>query len=82
MIENHKLDFINDYKSILQELVQTDRKSLKYQVIKEEGPAHSKTFTVEVMIDNICYGIGTARSKKEAEQEAAKDALKKAQNGE
>ena len=34
------------------------------------------------MIDNICYGIGTARSKKEAEQEAAKDALKKAQNGE
>ena len=82
MIENHKLDFINDYKSILQELVQTDRKSLKYQVIKEEGPAHSKTFTVEVMIDNICYGIGTARSKKESEQEAAKDALKKAQNGE
>ena len=82
MIENHKLDFINDYKSILQELVQTDRKSLKYQVIKEEGPAHSKTFTVEVMIDNICYGIGTASSKKEAEQEAAKDALKKAQNGE
>lgn len=81
MIESHKLDFINDYKSILQELVQTDRKSLNYKTIKEEGPAHNKTFTVEVKIDNICYGIGVAKSKKEAEQEAAKDALKKAQKG-
>lgn len=81
MIENHKLDFINDYKSILQELVQTDKRSLEYVVIKEEGPAHNKTFTVEVKIDNIRYGIGNAHSKKEAEQEAAKDALKKAQDG-
>lgn len=81
MIETHKLDFINDYKSVLQELVQTDKRSLEYIVIHEEGPAHNKTFTVEVKIDSIKYGVGTAHSKKEAEQEAAKDALKKAQNG-
>lgn len=81
MIETHKLDFINDYKSVLQELVQTDKRSLEYSVIHEEGPAHNKIFTVEVRIDSIRYGVGSAHSKKEAEQEAAKDALKKAQNG-
>lgn len=81
MIENHQLDFINDYKSILQELVQTDKRSLEYHVIKEDGPPHNKIFTIEVKIDNICYGIGSAHSKKEAEQNAAKDALKKAQDG-
>lgn len=81
MIETHKLDFINDYKSVLQELVQTDKRSLEYSVINEEGPAHNKIFTVEVRIDSIRYGVGSAHSKKEAEQEAAKDALKKAQNG-
>lgn len=81
MIETHKLDFINDYKSVLQELVQTDKRSLEYVIINEEGPAHNKLFTVEVKIDSIKYGVGSAHSKKEAEQEAAKDALKKAQNG-
>lgn len=79
MIENHQLDFINDYKSLLQELVQTDKKSLEYHILKEEGPAHNKTFTVEVTIDSIRYGVGTAHSKKGAEQRAAKDALQKAQ---
>lgn len=81
IIENKEIHFVEDYKSVLQELVQTDRKSLLYQVIHEEGPAHNKTFTVEVLIDHIRYGVGTAHSKKEAEQEAARDALKKAQNG-
>ena len=81
IIENKEIDFIEDYKSVLQELVQTDKRSLQYVVIQEEGPAHNKTFTVEVRIDDIRYGVGTAHSKKEAEQEAARDALKKAQNG-
>lgn len=81
LIERKEVDFFSDYKSILQELVQTDRRSLGYEIINEEGPAHDKVFTVEVKIDNIVYGRGTAHSKKEAEQEAAKDALKKAQNG-
>ena len=82
MIERKEIDFFSDYKSVLQELVQTDKRSLSYVVVDEVGPSHYKTFTVNVIIDNIVYGTGTAHSKKEAEQEAAKDALKKAQNAE
>lgn len=81
IIENHEVDFFDDYKSALQEFVQTDKKSLEYKLIKEVGPSHNKKFTVDVIIDNIVYGSGTAKSKKAAEQEAAKDALKKAQKG-
>jgi ribonuclease-3 len=81
LIENHSIDFIEDYKSVLQELVQTDRKSLEYEVVSETGPAHDKTFEIVVKIDDIIYGSGVAHSKKEAEQLAAKSALKKAQNG-
>ena len=76
-IENPNITFFSDYKSSLQEYVQTVQKSLTYNLIKEEGPAHDKTFTVEVVIDNIIYGIGSGGSKKEAEQEAAKNALNK-----
>lgn len=81
IIEDETVDFFDDYKSILQEKVQTDKRSLQYIVIDEEGPAHNKVFTVEVKIDDIVYGKGTAHSKKEAEQEAAKDALEKSVNG-
>lgn len=81
MIENHEVNFDNDYKSILQELIQTDKRSLEYIVVDETGPAHNKTFKVMVKVDDIVYGTGIAHSKKEAEQQAAKDALKKAQNG-
>jgi len=80
-IENHEIDFFDDYKSALQEYVQTDKRSLEYKLINESGPAHNKEFTVEVVIDDITYGVGTAHSKKAAEQEAAKDALAKAQKG-
>ena len=81
LIEDKTIEFFDDYKSVLQELVQTDKKSLEYVIVDEQGPAHDKTFTVEVKIDSIVYGRGTAHSKKEAEQIAAHDALKKAQNG-
>lgn len=77
MIEAEPLDLISDYKSSLQELVQTDKRSLEYVIVHEEGPAHKKIFTVEVKIDEIVYGQGRATSKKEAEQLAAKDALNK-----
>lgn len=80
LVESGEINFFNDYKSILQEYVQTDKRSLEYVVVKEEGPAHNKTFEVAVKIDDIIYGRGSAHSKKEAEQEAAKDVLKKAQN--
>lgn len=77
LIENNEIDFIGDYKSTLQELVQTDKRSLEYVVVNEEGPSHNKLFTVVVKIDDIIYGKGIAHSKKEAEQEAARDALQK-----
>lgn len=80
LIENNKIDF-TDYKSSLQEFVQTDKRTLEYVVINETGPAHNKEFTVVAQIDNIIYGKGIAHSKKLAEQMAAKDALNKAQNG-
>lgn len=80
-ILNHEVDFFDDYKSVLQEYVQTDKRSLEYKVVDEQGPAHNREFTVEVMIDGIVYGKGTSHSKKSAEQEAAKDALAKAQKG-
>lgn len=76
-IENPKVVFFNDYKSALQEFVQTEQRSLVYNVISESGPAHNKSFTTEVRIDDIVYGVGTAGSKKESEQEAAHDALNK-----
>lgn len=79
-IEKQEFAFFSDYKSQLQELVQTDQRSLSYHIIKEEGPAHNKTFTATVEIDEIVYGTGTAHSKKEAEQEAAKNALEKSVN--
>lgn len=75
-IEN-EVDFLHDYKSKLQELVQTERKSVEYEVIKEEGPAHNKKFTSIVKVEGIKMGKGIGSSKKESEQEAAKDALSK-----
>lgn len=77
IIESDELNFFQDYKSKLQEYVQTGKKSLEYIVVSEVGPSHDKTFEVEVRIDNIVYGRGRAKSKKEAEQEAAKNALEK-----
>ena len=71
------VDFLHDYKSTLQEFVQTVKKSIIYEVIDEKGPAHNKTFTSIVKIDGIVMGKGTAGSKKASEQEAARDALSK-----
>lgn len=76
-IENPNITFFSDYKSALQEYVQTEKRNIVYEMIKEEGPAHDKTFTLEVKVDGIVYGIGHGSSKKEAEQEAAKEALEK-----
>lgn len=76
-IKNPDITFFEDYKSALQEAVQTDQKSLYYELVAEEGPPHDKTFTMEVKIDGIIYGRGKGSSKKEAEQVAAKSALEK-----
>ncbi len=76
-IKNNKLDFYDDYKSELQELVQTDKRSLEYIIVDESGPAHNKTFKAIVKIDDVIYGEGMAHTKKEAEQMAAKSAIEK-----
>ena len=74
-IENPDVMLFSDYKSVLQEAVQTDKKSLEYIVLEESGPAHNKKFKVEVRVDDIVMGQGYGKSKKAAEQEAAKEAL-------
>ena len=74
---NKNIDFNVDYKTRLQELVQTGKKSLHYEVVKEYEVNHKKVFEVVVKIDNIVYGRGKGSSKKEAEQIASLDSYKK-----
>jgi ribonuclease III len=71
------VDFLHDYKSTLQELVQTDKKSVVYEIISEEGPAHNRRFECVVKVDGHILGRGIGSSKKASEQEAAKAALAK-----
>ena len=78
-IENEEDLFLHDYKTKLQEIVQTNQKSVLYEIVGEEGPANNKTFTIVVKIDDAVLGKGSANSKKEAEQEAARDAFSKLQ---
>lgn len=67
--------YIKDYKSTLQELVQTDRRNIAYHLESQSGPSHDRIFTVSVRMDEITLGVGVGRTKKEAEQNAAKEAL-------
>lgn len=76
-IENPNKLFFSDYKSKLQEVVQDIQKSLEYNLVSESGPAHDRKFEMSVVIDDIVYGVGVGHSKKEAEQEAAREALTK-----
>lgn len=65
-----------DYKTALQEIVQKNRQeTLTYQLTGESGPDHDKRFTVQVLLNRNIFAEGTGRSKKEAEQMAAKAAL-------
>lgn len=65
-----------DYKTRLQEEVQKGKdKLIEYKLINEEGPAHDRTFYVAVYVNNKKIGEGNGKSKKEAEQKAAKEAL-------
>lgn len=66
-----------DYKTALQEIVQRENgKTLSYRMIAESGPDHAKVFTMEVQLNGETIGSGQGRSKKEAEQAAAKTAVK------
>lgn len=75
-IENYDDQSQTDYKTQLQELIQQNpNEHIEYEVVDELGPDHDKHFKVEVRIDNNVVGRGGGRSKKEAEQQAAREAL-------
>ncbi|MGQ0506598.1 MAG: ribonuclease III [Myxococcaceae bacterium] len=72
-----------DYKTRLQELIQTKHKiSPRYKVVAESGPDHAKVFEVELTIASEPHARATGRNKKEAEQSAAKVALERLQSEE
>ncbi|WP_082234200.1 ribonuclease III [Halobacillus massiliensis] len=65
-----------DFKSQLQEYIQRDRNSrIEYQIVEERGPAHSREFIAHVLVQEETAGVGIGRTKKEAEQKAAQQAL-------
>ena len=75
-IKNSKKKKINDYKTTLQEIIQKNPgEKLEYVLVKESGPDHNKHFIVEVHLNSNVIGKGGGRSKKEAEQQAAREAL-------
>lgn len=77
-VKNFNVDSLTDYKSKLQEEIQSEhRESVSYELVSEEGPAHDRTYTIKVVFDGIEMGIGTGKTKQQAEQMAAKEALQK-----
>lgn len=73
----HKDDEVfKDYKTALQEIIQRNpEESVAYFLTDESGPDHDKLFTVEVHLNSNVIGCGQGKSKKQAEQMAAKQAL-------
>ena len=77
-VEAGDFERVTDYKTKLQELLQINGDvEIAYQVVSETGPAHAKNFEVAVLINGRKSGQGQGRSKKLAEQEAAKNAFEK-----
>ena len=69
-------EMVHDYKSLLQEYTQENYKTLpRYCSIKENGPAHDKTFTVVLTLNGEVLGQAEGKSKKEAEQKVAREAF-------
>lgn len=74
-VENHDVSF-KDYKTILQEIIQQNpSENVNYVLVGESGPDHDKVFEVEVHLNSNVIGKGKGKSKKSAEQAAAKEAL-------
>ena len=67
---------LSDYKTALQEIIQQNREErIEYVLVDEHGPDHAKVFTAEVLLNTNVIGRGTGSSKKQAEQNAAHEAL-------
>lgn len=73
--DRYKL-FNIDFKTKLQEKVQKSGKKLEYKLVREEGPDNNKTFYTELFLDEVLVGKGKGKTKKESQQEAAKEAFK------
>ncbi|MBO6229189.1 MAG: ribonuclease III [Ruminiclostridium sp.] len=74
-LKNDKL-IIGDYKTSLQEVVQQNpEEHIEYEICGETGAAHCRVFTAHVLLNGQVIGTGSGKSKKEAEQAAAKEAL-------
>lgn len=72
-----------DYKTRLQEVIQVHKNNrIKYEIVREEGPDHAKLFFTEVKLNDELIGVGSGRSKKESEQEAAREGLKRLEHAE
>ena len=77
-IKAYDVDDLTDYKSKLQEEIQAEhRDAVQYVTIETSGPAHDRTFKVQVLFNGIVLGVGEGKSKKKAEEMAAKSALSK-----
>ena len=77
-IKKVDMNDVIDSKTRLQEEIQAEfRDEVKYRVVDETGPAHDRLFTVEVTFNGLVLGKGSGKSKKAAEEAAAKDALSK-----
>lgn len=77
-IKNIQIEDLTDAKTRLQEELQAEsRQTVTYRLTNEKGPAHDRTFTVEVLFKDVVLASGTGKSKQEAEEAAAKNALKK-----
>ena len=76
LIEVEHGEAIKDYKTMLQEVIQRNQgQHIVYELLSATGPDHAKVFNVVVRINGIARGVGKGRSKKMAEQHAAKAAL-------
>ena len=81
-VETGQFSQVIDYKTRLQELLQVHGDvEIQYQVVSESGPAHAKEFEVEVFVNGQTMGHGHGRSKKLAEQEAARNAVETRNDG-
>jgi ribonuclease III len=65
-----------DHKTELQERIARTGKTIVYQVLEVEGPPHERMFTAAALLEGAEVGVGRGRSKKDAEQEAAREALR------
>ncbi|MBQ5312198.1 MAG: ribonuclease III, partial [Oscillospiraceae bacterium] len=76
-LDRDSVKSLQDYKTVLQEIIQKNpEERVEYVLKNETGPDHDRRFEVDVVLNGSVIGEGTGHSKKQAEQQAAKEALK------